>query len=877
MAKQVINTGTVANDGTGDTIRSAMTKTNANFTDIYSALGDGSTLNGITEGITNELAYYSDPNTLSRAGGLVFDRTTKRMRIDGTSGTGSTSSILTLADNDICSMSVFEYSDSSVNAPGILLVKHRGTSDEPTVPLSGDALGSYSVWSTTDGTAETSFAAGRLSWFATDATDSSGINSRFYLQTKVSGSVEVVMESTEDGKLRLGNAYDMPKVDGSSGQVLTTDGSGSVSWQTNVPVDLTAITTDIKPTTNGVKSVGDPTHQFKRVHANAFTGRKFSLDEYDYFYDLSSNLMTRGIVSNNGDINVYNQRSVNIESLVSADGLRLQSSDFKPVSASLDTSNSNSTTAGVTFTRAGNGYRIFMVGQQISGYYSTPTTGIHYSDDSGNTWSLVEDAALPTDASIWYTCAASSRNVFVASGPSGVAVYNATTDTWTYAAQSFHKVAVIRDDIIAGLRATDNDGTVWLCDLTNGTLNDWYDITPDEVTNLRNAEGYQPHQVNIRNLIASKPTNFSAGELIISVGTQDGSGYDTDSYLMYLYTLTSTLTQSNAASLKGLWAEDLVHHTGMIEGLGISQSGIGGTVCLAALVYDAYASNANGGYDSAAVYHKTVYSYAVDPDHYFSTPNSPYIWSASAVRTVWDEFTPPNFTNLVVSKDPAYTGSHIINFGMFWTIQSEEGPAQHMSSIYAVGTWDSGKCDPVYDVPNITMLKGCLSVDGAGGSVVMFTGIADNKDPADGEGYPQSYLRSSNGVHFTLYNSVARTPGTGVEWMDMYSMGSVRISEGVVEGKAGGMYVNTSTGDVQVSSLIDGGSFSVVTYTDAGAMTLNILADNGKTHIQTPVIYGSVPSSATATGVMGQIAYDANYMYVCIATDTWKRTPLTTW
>ena len=35
MAKQVINTGTVPDDGTGDTLRNAFVKTNANFTELY--------------------------------------------------------------------------------------------------------------------------------------------------------------------------------------------------------------------------------------------------------------------------------------------------------------------------------------------------------------------------------------------------------------------------------------------------------------------------------------------------------------------------------------------------------------------------------------------------------------------------------------------------------------------------------------------------------------------------------------------------------------------------------------------------------------------------------------------------------------------------
>jgi|TARA_R100000081_G_C4765855_1_gene142696 hypothetical protein len=37
------------------------------------------------------------------------------------------------------------------------------------------------------------------------------------------------------------------------------------------------------------------------------------------------------------------------------------------------------------------------------------------------------------------------------------------------------------------------------------------------------------------------------------------------------------------------------------------------------------------------------------------------------------------------------------------------------------------------------------------------------------------------------------------------------------------------------------------------------------------------PASATASGVTGQIATDANYIYVCTATDTWKRVAISTW
>lgn len=38
-----------------------------------------------------------------------------------------------------------------------------------------------------------------------------------------------------------------------------------------------------------------------------------------------------------------------------------------------------------------------------------------------------------------------------------------------------------------------------------------------------------------------------------------------------------------------------------------------------------------------------------------------------------------------------------------------------------------------------------------------------------------------------------------------------------------------------------------------------------------------VPTTATAAGITGQIAYDSGYVYICTATNTWKRSPIATW
>ena len=37
------------------------------------------------------------------------------------------------------------------------------------------------------------------------------------------------------------------------------------------------------------------------------------------------------------------------------------------------------------------------------------------------------------------------------------------------------------------------------------------------------------------------------------------------------------------------------------------------------------------------------------------------------------------------------------------------------------------------------------------------------------------------------------------------------------------------------------------------------------------------PATAVANGTQGQISWDSNYIYVCIAANTWKRSALTTW
>lgn len=41
-------------------------------------------------------------------------------------------------------------------------------------------------------------------------------------------------------------------------------------------------------------------------------------------------------------------------------------------------------------------------------------------------------------------------------------------------------------------------------------------------------------------------------------------------------------------------------------------------------------------------------------------------------------------------------------------------------------------------------------------------------------------------------------------------------------------------------------------------------------------VSSAAPATAAGPGTPGQIAYDQNFVYVCIQTNVWKRSPLTT-
>jgi len=90
----------------------------------------------------------------------------------------------------------------------------------------------------------------------------------------------------------------------------------------------------------------------------------------------------------------------------------------------------------------------------------------------------------------------------------------------------------------------------------------------------------------------------------------------------------------------------------------------------------------------------------------------------------------------------------------------------------------------------------------------------------------------------------------------------------IFEGRTASGPLTTTTEYARINSsgkLLVGGS------SDSGGALFQVFGDRIK------IGTAKTPASATATGTAGEICWDANYIYVCTATNTWKRTAISTW
>lgn len=140
------------------------------------------------------------------------------------------------------------------------------------------------------------------------------------------------------------------------------------------------------------------------------------------------------------------------------------------------------------------------------------------------------------------------------------------------------------------------------------------------------------------------------------------------------------------------------------------------------------------------------------------------------------------------------------------------------------------------------------------------------------------YIRYNTKRFFVMSTAIAVDGSTNVP--AEATQGSI----GVTSHATGKSYWFVSNGTKWIANggAVDSTAFADITgvYGDNASLAtaLGLLAPKANAAFTgTFKIATATPASATAAGTAGQIAWDANFMYVCIATNTWKRTAISTW
>ncbi len=143
----------------------------------------------------------------------------------------------------------------------------------------------------------------------------------------------------------------------------------------------------------------------------------------------------------------------------------------------------------------------------------------------------------------------------------------------------------------------------------------------------------------------------------------------------------------------------------------------------------------------------------------------------------------------------------------------------------------------------------------AGGEQIATTSVTTF---SGGSGYQSFYAEGAERLRVGWKNAGA---DAGLVPAQILMTESVNLTIASRDNAAGSVFVKAGSGIPTVG-----------TFTSSGFAVTGELSVSGDTQLAT-----KTPASASATGTTGTVAWDANYLYVCTATNTWKRAALTTW
>ena len=223
----------------------------------------------------------------------------------------------------------------------------------------------------------------------------------------------------------------------------------------------------------------------------------------------------------------------------------------------------------------------------------------------------------------------------------------------------------------------------------------------------------------------------------------------------------------------------------------------------------------------------------------------------------FDDFNGPNgeFTSIDVDGDITIGGTGRVSFPL--------GLAA-TPSLYPDTDTNTGIYSPGAD-------QLAVATNGTGRLFVSSTGtvgIDTNETGFNGQGLPLIVGNGSGNLGLTIYSG-NNDFGT-VQFADAATTGADSY-RGVVAYKHGDEYMYFSTNATEKLRIDSSGRLLVGTGSDSGGALFQVNGDRIR------VGTAKTPATSGATGTTGEIAWDADYIYVCTATNTWKRSAIATW